>query len=392
MYQLPDKTWVASMEAPGSGRGNRKRIVRKAKTKRDALAKLEDAKRDLHQTGTVPDQRTTVATFLAWWLSDVVPGTVRESTLEGYRWITNKYLVPNLGTIRLAQLSPQDVQSMLRALEKQGLSPRTRRHARSTLVGALRRAQRFGMVTRNVAALVDPPRLDQADVDDDTLTAKEVRKLLAHLHAQNDRLVLVAELAIRLGMRRGELLALRWRDVDTDNGTLRVSATLKHHKVQRNEKGERIGGGGWYLDEPKTKAGDRVVPLSDHLVAQLKAHRKRQAAEQLEAGANWQKLDFVFTTPVGTPIDGRNLVRWWSGIFKVDEDIPEADRLGIAARPFHATRRTAVTLMAEAGVPLQVAANIVGHSSIRMTAEIYNRVQPRAQQSALDALEAHIGS
>lgn len=381
VYQLPETvddegvthkgSWVASMEAGRTGSGKRKRIVRKAKTKREAVAKLEAAKRQLADAGTVPDQRTTVANYLAWWLSAVVPGTVRDSTLAGYRQITTAYLLPNLGTVRLAKLGPEHVQQMLHTMEAAGLSPSTRRQARTILSMALRRAHKFGMVTRNVAALVDPPRLDRASVDD-TLSPDEVRRLLAHLHATEDDLVAVAEVAIRLGLRQGELLALRWEDIDLEAGTLHVGGTLKRRK-----------GGGWYVDEPKTTAGNRVVPLADHLVAELKTHRKRQLEARLKAGDSWQDLGFVFTSKVGTPLEARNLARWWHSIL-ADE------QLGIADRPFHSTRRTAVTLMAEAGVPLQVAANIVGHSSIRMTAEVYNRVQPRAQRSALDLLEAHL--
>lgn len=378
VYQRADGTWVAVMEA-GRAEGTRKRIVRKAQTKREAVARLDEAKRTMFDAGSVPDQRRTVEQYLRFWLSEVVPGTVRDSTLEGYRSMVDAYLVPHLGSVRLVKLGPEHVQRMLRSMEAKGLSPWTRRQARSVLVGALRRAQRFGYVTRNAAALVDAPRIDQSDQVDDTLSADEVRRLLAHLHDSGDELVAVAEVAIRLGLRRGEILALRWTDVDLEAGTLRVGGTLKRRK-----------GGGWYIDEPKTKAGDRVVPLTDHLVAELRAHRRRQLEARLSAGDSWQDLRFVFTTSVGTPIDARNLTRWWHGIFEVDEDQAEEDRLGLAARPFHSTRRTAVTLMAEAGVPLQVAANIVGHSSIRMTAEVYNRVQPRAQRSALDALEDHL--
>lgn len=380
VYQLPDGTWVAAMDV-GREAGKRKRVVRKARTKREVLAKLEEAKKQLAIAGAVPDQRTTVEQYLNWWLSDVVPGTVKESTAEGYASMVRVHLIPHLGSIPLAKLSPEHVQRMLRSMENAGLSAWTRRQARAVLVGALRRAERFGRVTRNAAALVDAPRIDQSDSDDDTLSATEVRQVLEHLRAAGDPLAIVAELALRLGLRRGELLALRWRDVDLDAGTLRVAGTMKRRK-----------GGGWYIDEPKTRAGDRVIPLTDHLVAALKVHRKQQLQQRLAAGDTWQDLGFVVTTSIGTPMDGRALHRWWAGLFADPDatDEENAGRLQLAARPFHATRRTAVTLMAEAGVPLQVAANIVGHSSIRMTAEVYNRVQPRAQRSALDALEAHL--
>lgn len=364
-------TWVAAMEA-GRENGIRKRIIRKAATKREALAKLEEAKRTLREAGTVPDARTTVEQYLTRWLEKTAPNRVKESTLEGYRSMVNTHLIPHLGSRRLDQLTAGDVEGMLSAMakgtkDKKPSSAWTRRQARAVLSGALETAKRDGHVTRNVAAQATPPRIERS-VDDDTLSREEVAKLLEHL--ADDRLAVAAELALRLGLRRGEILALRWPDVDLKAGNLRVRGTLKWRS--RTE---------WYVDTPKTKAGDRVVPLTDHLVDRLKAHKRAQAAERLAAGDQWQNLGFVVCEPVGVPLTGRKLLTWWKAAL---------DAAGLADRPFHATRRTAVTLMAEAGVPLQVAANIVGHASIRMTADVYNRVQPRAQKSAVDLLDAYL--
>ena len=332
------------------------------------MAKLDDVRQALAQHVTIPDQRTSVESYLNWWIDEVVPGTIKDSTAAHYRMITNAYLIPHLGRRRLATLGPEHVQAMLRHMEASGLAPWTRRNARTVLSSALSRAVKFSLTTRNAAALVDAPRLTNTKTDD-ALTVEEVRRLLGELHASGDRNVALAEVALQLGLRRGEILALRWADVDLDARTLHVAGTFKEQK-----------GGGWYIDEPKTKAGDRIIPLTTHMKTELVEHRLRQLEERM-ASPFWTDHGFVFASNVGTPFCGRNVLRWW---------YEALEQAGIAQRPFHATRRTAVSLMAEAGVPLEVASRIVGHASIRMTADVYMTVRPKAQHDALNLLEQHV--
>ena len=174
----------------------------------------------------MPDQRRTTGDWLRWWLSEIVPGTVRESTLEGYRHVADTYVVPSLGSIPLAKLGPHDVQSMLRSMERRGLSGWTRRQARTVLSGSLNKALRYELVTRNAAALVDNPRVTARP--DDTLSVEDARSLLRAV--EGDRLAGVIQLLIWLGARRGEVLALRWSNVDLKAATLRIAGTLKRSK------------------------------------------------------------------------------------------------------------------------------------------------------------------
>ena len=227
---------------------------------------------------------------------------------------------------------------------------------------------KFSLTTRNAASLVDAPRIGAGPAED-ALTLEEVRLLLAHLRDTEDRHLALAEFALQVGLRRGELLGLRWDNVDLDARTLHVAGTLKQPK-----------GGGWYIDKPKTRAGDRIIPLTSHLVDALSSHRRRQAAERI-ASPSWRDDGFVFPSTVGTPMSGRNLLRWWHDALVGAE---------LSARPFHAARRTAVSLMAESGVPLEVASRIVGHASIRMTADVYTTVRPKAREDALRLLERHV--
>lgn len=368
IFKRADGTWVAAMDIAPGPNGKRRRIVRKAKTKTKALAELKRAEQQHQESGFVPNQRLTVANYLEFWIAEILPGTVKESTATGYAWIIRSYVTPHIGARVLAKLDPADVQTLLRALEDEGKSVRTRRQVRAVLRSALTRAVRFGYVSRNVAALVDAPRIDEETRRDDTLSTIEIRQLLEVL--EDDRLCALADVALRLGLRKGELLALKWSDVDLSRATLRVAGTLK-----------RRDGGGLYVDRPKSAAGNRLIPLSSQLVARLKQHKKQQSAERLAVGAMWGDGGYVFTTPLGTPLDPSNVGAWWHRSLKL---------AGLPPRPFHSTRRTAITHMAEAGVPLEVAANLVGHSSIVVTADIYNRVRPKAQAAALALVEAHL--
>ena len=151
-----------------------------------------------------------------------------------------------------------------------------------------------------------------------------------------------------------------------DTNTLRIQWTLK-----------RPPGGGWYLDNPKTPAATRTLPLTDRMVKALQHRRAIQAQERLRAGPSWVEHGFVFTSSIGTPLDGRNALRWWHEL---------TERSGVGRRRFHASRHTAATLMLDAGVPLEVISKILGHSSLSVTADIYAHIKPSATRSAADSL------
>ena len=246
MYQRADGRWVAQVEAglDRDGRRRRPRAVRR--TKREALAALDELRRQVDQ-GVTPERTQSVGEFLEWWLATVVPDTVKPSTADAYADIVRLYITPHIGRVKLAKLSPQHVKSMLRAMETDGLSPRTRQYARAVLRRALRWAEQHGLVIRNVAALVDGPRKTGTKLDD-TLDAAGTHAVIDA--AAGDRLEALAVVVLRLGLRKGEALALSWDDIDLDAVTLTVRGTLKRRK-----------GEGLYVDTTKTDAGVRELPL-----------------------------------------------------------------------------------------------------------------------------------
>jgi integrase len=292
---------------------------------------------------------------------------VKETTATGYVWLLNRYVVPRIGKKTLSKLTPLEVQRMLRDLEAEGYAPRTRRQVRSVLRRALADAERWGMVARNVAALVDAPSVDSSKLDD-VLTPEEGQKVLAAVG--DDRLQALAVLVMTTGMRKGEAMALRWVDVDLDEGTVRVAGTLKRAK------------GRWWIDTPKTAAGKRAIPVEGWVVESLREHRRHQAEERLALGPDWADHDFVFTTPIGTPLDGRNVTRWWHGV---------CASAGIERRRFHALRHSVATWLAEEGEPLEVIGERLGHSSHAVTVDIYLRVGERAKHQASTTLGRVLG-
>lgn len=213
---------------------------------------------------------------------------------------------------------------------------------------ALSDAVRYDMIARNVAAAVAAPPKRKADAKV-VFTIEEVRRLVQA--ARRERNGLSVQVLLTLGVRRGELLGLRWTDVDLDDQSVDIRRNLK----RRNHHGI-------VFDEPKTSAGIRRLPLTDELVDEFRTHRRRQAAERLAAGEAWQDGDYVFTTTVGTPIDPRNFERYWKAI---------CDKADVPAHNLHTTRHTAGTVMLNVGVPLESITKILGHSSVATTADLY---------------------
>jgi integrase len=270
VFRRADGRWAAVIEVPRGLDGKRRRKTVYGSSLEEVLRRKHEVERQVDSHLPVPDERRTTAEFLDWWLAEVLPGTVRPRTVQGYRFVVRRYIVPSCGTIPLARLGPEHVLRMLREMESRGLSIRTRIYTRSTLRRALNLALKWGWVHRNVAALVDSPGTPRPKVDD-TMTLDEARQLLAA--TEGDRLQAMWVLILALGLRKGEALALRWDVVDLEEGTLRVEASL-----------DRVAGEGLVVGAPKTDRSRRTVYLPGTAIAALRAHRARQAAERLRRG------------------------------------------------------------------------------------------------------------
>lgn len=351
------------------GRPRRRQVY--GRTRAEAVTKLQSAQRQVASGSTPPPERMTVALYLQRWLDDVAPSTVKPTTLDGYRWMVNRYWIDSIGHIRLSRLRPEHVQRVMRSMEQRSLSPRTIRQARAILRRALGQAERWGLVTQNAAALTDAPRVGRTAVGD-ALTASEAR---LYLNAAKDQALGAACIvAILTGLRMGEVLALRWSDVELDGDSphLLVRGTLKRQK-----------GVGLVVDRPKTDTSAREVALVSEVVEALRSHRVRQNALRLQHGPDWPDGDYIFTTPRGTPVDPSNFRKAHAAVCK---------SAGIGRRRFHALRHTWATLALAAGVTLEVVSTSLGHASLAITADVYAHVGKKAKQGAVEAVAAFIES
>src|SRR5579884_2249494 len=319
LFQRADGRWCAIVNV----NGRRKYLY--GVTKAAVHTKLKAAQRIVEQGAPLPDDRITVGAFLATWLTGV-EGSLRPESHRRYRQLMEDHVIPTLGAKRLAKLAPEDVQTLYAAKLRGGLSNATVRMLHFVLHRALRDAVRWGRAHRNVAGLVDPPRLPQAELP--VLTPEQSDLVLAA--ARGHRLEALFDLAINTGLRRGELLALRWRHVDRRAGTLNVVATL-----QPTPRGQTPR-----ITEPKSKRSRRPVDLDPVTVGLLDAVRVR-------------------------PVAPMEVTRVWAELLR---------RVGLPHMPFHTTRHTAMLLMVLAKTDPRTASERMGHHSVGFTFDKYGHV------------------
>ena len=265
IYQRTDGRWCASVTTEG---GRRQHFL--GRTRTDVAKKLTGAL-DAREKGTlVTGPRQTVGQFFTQWLDAVRP-SLRPRTFVGYEQLVRLHVIPQIGALSLARLTPQHLQRLYASRLESGLCSTTVNHIHALIHKALSNAVRWDLVHRNIADLVDPPRNRHFEIV--TLSPDQARAFLAA--AAGHRLEALYVLAVTTGMRQGELLGLRWRDVDVDAGALQIRGSM-----QATPEGLRIM-------EPKTAGSRRRVALSKQPIDALRRHRVAQAEERLRVGAAW---------------------------------------------------------------------------------------------------------
>jgi integrase len=361
VYRRKDGKWVAELDL-GWIDGKRRRRQAYARTQREALAKLTELRRAADRGQNLAAAPQTVAEWLAHWLTEVKArdGT-RPSTLRRYREVVDGHLVPVLGKVRLDKLAPLDVERLL-AARRDSVSPATLVKIHAVLRVALADAERRDRVARNVARSVRAPAL--AEEERRALTVEEAKKLLAA--AVGDRYETVFVLGLTMGLRRGEVLGLRWDDVNLDTRTLRVQRAL-----------QRVSGE-LRLVEPKTRSSRRPLPILLLAVKALEKHRTHQDEERRAAGDGWQPTGLVFTTRVGGPIEPRNLNRRFEELRR---------RVDLPWLRLHDLRHACATFLLAHGVDPRTVMEILGHTTIRQTMDRYGHALPERMRAAADAMD-----
>jgi integrase len=363
--KLGDGRWQGRVDL-GYVKGKRKRKAVYGATKREVQEKLARARHQAEQGLPLPDERQTVGQFLERWLTETVRNAVRPTTYTSYASYVNNHLIPDLGKIPLAKLAPADIQAFLNTKRADGLTPRTVQYLRAILRRALEQALRWGLVGRNAAALTAPPRLDARDIE--PLTHEQVLVLLNAI--RGDRLEAMYTVAVALGLRQGEILGLRWEDIDLRAGTLTV-----RHALQKVEKKPT-------LVEPKTRRSRRTLALPDFAVTALRSHKARQLEERLVVGSSWEEWGLVFTTPSGTPLDPSNVTHRYQAILAA---------AGLPRQRFHDLRHCCASLLLAQGLTLKDVMETLGHSQISLTANLYGHLYVEQRREVAARMHALLG-
>ncbi|MGL4176368.1 MAG: tyrosine-type recombinase/integrase [Dermatophilaceae bacterium] len=365
IYRRQDGRWAA-VAYVRSNTGGRKRVWAYGRTRAEAKVKQDKLLREEEAGVRVSVQNWTVKAYLEHWLATVVRPNRAPKTYQGYELAVRRHVVPHIGSKKLRALTVGDVRGMCQDLAASGVQRGSVQRVHAVLRAGLQQAVRDELVARNVAKLVQVP--GRTEEVGRSLVPEEARRLLDA--AASDRLHALFVLAVYLGLRRGELLGLRWEDVDLDGGTLRVVQTL-----------QRVDGRIQVLP-PKTRYSRRTVPLPAPVVDALRSHQVAQRKERLARGARWHDSGLVFTSRVGTPIEPDNLRRSWYRVRAVlDEPLPR----------FHDLRHTCVTLLLTEGVPPHIVQQVVGHSSIDVTMSIYAHTSLDEKRKALRMLGERLG-
>ena len=410
--QRPDGRWVARVEL-GWQNGKRRRKAIYGRTRREVADKLPKILHDVQQGAAMPDERQTVAQFLQRWL-EYKRSRLRLRAWQTYEQAVRLHLVPGIGKIVVARLSPPQLDAWFRSHQQNGASARNIRYSRTVLRAALNQARKWRAVSENVAALVDAPRHQSKEIQ--PLTPEQARKLLESV--KGHRLAAVISVATAIGLRLGEALGLRWIDVDFDAGTLsvrqalersggdsaarrpliverrallkRLAATLKR-SAERREVTQQLQAlrARWrevrttlHITEPKSVRSRRTIRMPGVVTTVLKLHRIRQLEERLIAGGAWEDSGLVFTSPIGTPIEPRNVTREFRAILTTS-NLPRVR--------FHDLRHTAATLLLAQGVDPRTIMETLGHSQISLTMNTYSHVLPALQADAAAKMNAILG-
>jgi integrase len=373
IYRRKNSGWAAQCTV-WTGKGRTRRTLY-GKTRAEVSEKLTKALADRDGGIVYEAGKLTVGEYLDRWLRDSVKGTVKETTYANYSYITRVHISPALGRVKLKSLTPSHVRSFYGEKARTNLSAATVKKMHVVLRKALSQAFSDGLIPRNAADGVKPPRASAPGEEIKPLNSEECRAFLEASRAE--RLEALYVLAVHCGLREGELLALRWEDVDLQAAK---PALLVRRTLTRGEDGRG------HVVGTSTKSGKgRRVRLTQRAVATLKDHHKRQLEERMRLAGLWHDEDLVFPSETGTLLNPSNLRNRSFKRTKARSGVREDLR-------FHDLRHTCATLLLREGVNVKVVSEMLGHASVIITLNTYSHVLPDMQDSAAEAMEAALGT
>lgn len=360
IYERKDGRWCAAVTVGRDAKGRLKRRYLYGATRREVQQALTKLLGERQRGALVDPSRETVEAFLERWLRDYAAHNVRPATYQCYRY-SAKRIVRILGQVRLSALRPAMIQEFY-SQELAEVSSQTVRHSHTVLHEALGHAVRWGLLMANPVDAVAAPRVQRGPVT--AWTAEQAARFLEA--AKEDRFHVAYVLSMYLGLGRGEVLGLKWSDLDLERGAMAVRRQVC------------MVGGKVSVEPTKTKGRQRPLELDAELVAALKKHRAAQNEERLRLGAAWQDEDWVFPSQQGGPMDPQRFYRlhFKAAVERAGLTLP--GRLGYHA----AMRHTFASLSLQAGVPVNTVSAGLGHTTSRMTLDTYSHLMPGMQREA----------
>jgi integrase len=356
VYKRKDGLWVAQVTIQG------KHVSKYFKMQSEARIWLQSTRTQIQDGLTLAGAQTFLKDFLEHWLKSYA-SSVRPNTIRSYAGVIQYHILPALGNIKLKDLSIDRIQMFYNNETENGTSPRMVQYIHSVLRRSLNFALRWGLLVRNPALGAIRPKLLKTEMK--TLNGDQVRVFLSA--AKGTRNEALFWIAVSTGLREGEILGLKWSDLDWKTKRLQVKRQLQRLKSE-----------GLVLTEPKSAAGKRLIILSSATLTVLQKHLNLQQEEKMFAGENWQENDLIFPSTLGTPLDPSNM----SKDFK--------DTLKMARLPnirFHDLRHTAASLMLLQGIHPKIVQERLGHSDISLTLNTYSHVIPTMQEEAAEKMD-----
>jgi integrase len=352
-YEANQNRWVASVTI---GPGKRKRVM--CKTKQEAIRVKNELLRKANDGMLPTSEDVKIKEFFPEWL-DAIANDVRVSTFVKYKKLS-KYIIADLGELTIQKITPYQIKLFYNKKLADGLSTKTVHSIHGVMHVAFKAALSWGYVTRNVCDNVEPPKI--VSKEGTALTVEQAKELLAHV--KEHRLEVFLTMAIVTGMRRGELLALKWSALDLTRGIAVVLATVDY-----------IPHFGYVETEPKTKAGRRPISLPPFLITMLKEHKAKQEQQRNKVGDAWEKRDLVFPDLHGGYFNPRYLEKTFSKIIQES---------GLPPIHLHDLRHSGASILLSMGINIKIIQQILGHSNISITLDTYSHLLPSMQDDAVN--------
>lgn len=364
--------WKCTKDAPRHPlTGKRRQVTRRGETKDEAEAKVDQAIEKMlkEDRGDINQdlENITVKELFDKWLDLIMKRKLKESTLREYKNTSKKRIISVLGDYRVKNLNSVVLQEYINDLSDEGLSPRYIEYISTILHGALESARKWKVISNNPLHDVEKPRPRR--VKHKVWSLEEVNSFLEVAKVVNPRIYAIVSFALKTGLRRGEILALKWDDIDFDNKIIIVSKSLM------------LGDGGYRIDTPKTESSLRTVSFGNSLYKDLKWWKAKQNRLKLATRNRYNEKNFVFTNTVGNHIDPSVLGHEFNKVI---------ESAGVTKIRFHDLRHTHATLCLEAGMSLKELQDRLGHSSIKTTGDVYAHVTDKMRKNTSDLFDDYI--